>query len=137
MGGGGGDRDGDGLLMSDQCQCTDKLVAAMDIMESLCSEMHPDTASLYMKLAGAYQDMASPEDASPWLRKAFHVYARLFTTMHTSTKNCWRHLKDVETALNSELAPLPIEELPAAIAKLDEEEDDDWSDDEYDSGEDC
>jgi len=115
------------------CNCIDKLVAAMDLTESLCSEMHPDTADLYMKLAGAYQDMASPEDASPWLRKSFHVYAGLFTTKHSATKDCWSQLKDVETALNSPIASVPIDNLAAEIANLGDEEEWSESDEDFDS----
>jgi len=112
-----------------EAECIKLLSSALDIYEAVLGHMHPESAEIYEQVAGAYQDMNSLDDASPWYRKAFSVYSRLYGVDAEETLDCWSALKKVEVFMDSGLDKIPISELADAIDHLEQQESD--SDEEY------
>jgi hypothetical protein len=121
-----------------QCECAQFLNEASVVTEALLGTNHPASARLYMNWAGAYQDLASYDDASTWLRHAFIVHEGMYGLHHPATMECWRHLKTVEVKVHDGLQDTPLENVKAEIEEREQESSDsDYDDDgtEYDDNE--
>jgi hypothetical protein len=120
-----------------QCECARSLNEASVVTEALLGTHHPASARLYMNWAGTYQDLASFDDASTWLRHAFLVHEGMYGLNHPATLECWRRLKTVEVKVHGGLQDVPMENLKEEIEKDREMQESDseyegYSDDEGD-----
>eukprot|EP01017_Pseudomicrothorax_dubius_P043460 TRINITY_DN7240_c0_g1_i3.p2 TRINITY_DN7240_c0_g1~~TRINITY_DN7240_c0_g1_i3.p2 ORF type:complete len:242 (+),score=73.26 TRINITY_DN7240_c0_g1_i3:914-1639(+) len=98
------------------------LLKAIDVVERGVGVDHPEAAELYCKLALAYQERGLIYEASPWIRKAFCIFFRIFGPFDDITLKIFDYLKAIEVVIDSGLERLPVEEVAGAIEKAEFEQ---------------
>ena len=94
------------------------LMSAIDIYEICLGFDHPDTADCYSKVALAYQEQGEFEAASPWIRRAFVTFYKVFGPDDPITLNTLEFFKTIEINIDSRLDQVPTSELSGVILDL-------------------
>ncbi|GCA63223.1 hypothetical protein KIPB_008630 [Kipferlia bialata] len=91
-------------------------------IESLESELgfqHPTTAQAYQQMALFLQEIGDTDAAAPLIRRAFVVLYIMFGADSALTQQVHEQLKLIETAVDSGLENVPVDELKARIEEID------------------